>query len=813
MPVLLLPDPLPPWNTIWRRAAALLLSGAFLLSAAQPATAQFRDVAYTLEPTVSGVFESDDGAFQNAPLYGGALGLSFGRRLQVSGEYLFNTDTRSDFSQIEELSGLLNRDLDVRRYGGRLRLNLYDRSVLPYLTAGTGILQFDPDGADLSRTVYAIGGAGLTFEAQNRYRVSVGGEVLSYRYDPIRAFLGSNATDFEGGHRLVRSPSLTASLSLYLGGRSLSEQTIVDQRMQDQFGSGGLRGVQLFVQPFYGRVAFNEALGFPKDQNLTGVNAGLEFGPYVGLRGFYWRGTTGDDLFDDVGGGFEDMELYGSELRIRLNTELGRGFVPYATVGGGYLNLLGGYEDDIPEGAAVPKDRFFATGGGGLEVPLTRTIKASGGVRSLFSSNPDANGAGAPDQKIYGSLMYSAGLEFRIGGGRAPAPSPPSEPPPPVREPTATQPVPDTQRAPAAPPDRAAERLSRPARADTAAAERATLLARVDSLEQSLDRLRTEQPDRAPAPKSAERPSNVSDRAMTIPVPEVGEVYVRYGGDEAVPPSGQRDTTGTASATPADLERQIREALRDELQAQTPSDTSSLSGAEIERIIRRVLRDVEEGESTGATRELDLQQREEQQRQIQRMEEELADLRRQLRRQSEEGLRTRREAADRPSPPPPTQTRSGEVTDDTDSVPFYRQTLGRPLTYVVPVTGFRVGEGPDQLQIGVRGDYRMDPESRLHLLPELAIGLGGRTTGSLLFNGAYTFLEDQTLRWTNAPLEPYAGIGLGLLSNGGLAFEIVGNLMLGTSYRFRNGQTGFIELSTLDLFDTNRIAVGYRFPL
>jgi opacity protein-like surface antigen len=795
-------------RTLGQIGLAVVLAGSiFFVLIARPAQAQFSDVAYTLEPTVIGVFEADDGAFQNAPLYGGALGFSFGRRLQVSGEYLFNTNATSDFSQIGGLDGLVDRDLDVRRYGGRLRLNLFDRQVLPYLTAGTGVLQFDPEGVEQTSTLYAVGGVGMTFEAQNRYRVSVGGEMMGYRYDPVATFLGPSAEGGERGQRLVRSPTLTASLSLYLGGRSLSEQTIVDQQMKEQFGGGGLRGVQLFVQPFYGRLTFNEALGMPKNQNLAGVNAGVEFGPYVGLRGFYWRGTTGDDVFDEFAGGFEGMELYGSELRLRLNANAIRGFVPYTTVGGGYLNVLEGYEDDIPAEASSPENRFFATVGGGLEVPITRGLKVSGGVRSILTGNPSAGDVPRTDQTIYGSFLYSAGLEFRIGGGgRSPTP-PPEDPRLPPSTPVATQEGEHVE-------DTSGQAM--PARTPEATASESTsddlnrLLAKIESLEQALNELRREPADSPEVDPSAERRAENDGRTMTVPVPESGEIYVRFGSDAT--PQDREQAVQNVPPDTTQLERQIREAVRQELQAQSSADTTDVSRADLDQIVRQALRDAE---AEGAeARARDLQQREAQQRTIQRLEDEIADLRQQVRRQSEDVLRARRDAAERTVPTRAAPSRSAAEESGADSPPFYRQVLGRPLTYVAPVTGFRMGEGPNQLQLGVRADYRVRPAARFHLMPEVTFGVGsGRRTGSLLINGAYSVLEDRAVEWTGAPLEPYAGVGLGILSDGGLEFEVVTNVMLGTSYRFRTGQTAFVELSTLGTFDTNRIVVGYRFPM
>jgi len=767
-------------------AVGLLLAlGAGII--ARPAAGQFRDVGYTLEPGVQGIFEDDAAAIGSSALYGGVLGLSFGRYFQASAEYFANTGATTDFSNVDRLNGLVNRDVDVRRLGTRLRFNLYDRRVIPYLTVGSGVMQFDPDGAERTRTIYGTAGGGVTFSAYDRYRISVGAEMLGYRYDPVATFLGpTGAQNFETGTELVTSPALTASLALYLGGRSLEEQTVVDQALQEQFGGGGfLRGVQLYVNPFHGRIEFNDALGFPKDQNLSGVNAGVSLGPYVGLRGFYWRGRQGTAVTDNLTGGFEELQMYGGELKLRLNLAPGRGFVPYAKVGGGYLDVMGGYSGDIPESTLPPEDRFFGMGGIGLEVPLTQSVKFSGGARGLVMDNPNTVEAGDPGD-LYGSLMYTAGIEFRIGGGRTDRPTP--------------RPQPEPVLAPADTPE--AE--------DDTTSEQQRLRARADSLERALTALQTasRRPSRADTTgrpvvgPAARQQSNLSDRTMTVPVPESGEIYVRFGDDAQPQVRSSRQgaqADGPAQAVPEDVEQRVRKALRQQLQQQGRADSArALTDADIERLIRQTVRDAVTQREAGRTRRDQQHEETAQAQRVQRLQDQVDKLQRQLQEQ---------ERAEQPQP-----SRSAPAGDGTQ--PFYRETLGRPLTYLVPIVGFRGGKVTNQAHLGLRADYRTSPTSRFHIIPEFGLGVGnGQLSPSFFVSGAYSFLRNTTTELVGVPLEPYAGLGGGISSLGGFTFEPVLISTFGLDYRFQGGRRVFLEYSTFDAFSSHRVHVGVRVRL
>lgn len=756
-------------------ALGLLLA---IVGAAQPAAAQFRDVGYTFEPTVQGIFDSENASLQNEPLYGGTLGLSFGRYFRVNAEYLANTGATTNFTNVDRLSGLLDRELDVRRYGTRLRLNLLDRRVIPYLTAGTGVLQLDPRAVEATRTIYGLAGGGFAFRLQDRFRFSVGGELLSYRYDPVATYLGpSGAANFGTGTELVRTPALTASASLFLGGRSLDEETAVDAALREQFGGGGLlANTRLFVNPIYGRIEFNDALGFPKDQNVFGLHAGVDLGPFVGLRGFYWRGTGGESIVDDVAGDLDNIQMYGSELQLRLNLDLGRGFVPYARVGGGYLDVKSDYADDLPEGAPVPDDRFFGVTGAGLEVPVSRSLKLSGGVRGLIMSNPNVVQAGDPGD-LYGSAMYSAGIEFRLGGGRD-RPDPEPEPLP------GPSPVGAAREAPAADTGEAGGVRGVDPTELTPVERR--LLARVDSLERVLRGNTAGTVDAGP-PRS-----NVSDRSMTVPVPEEGEIYVRFGGAQESRPARADTTTRTGRAadrplTDEQLRQRVERTLRQQLRQRQGADSAQ---ANVEQIVDRALRNALDDRQQRTT------QQEGQAQQIRQLRQEIQQLRRELRAQQST------ETAPAQQPP----------ADDVVSQPFYQEILSRPLTYIVPVTGYRGGDGLSQFQIGVRGDYRTSPSSPFHLIPELTFGVGSGDgfSPNLLANVAYSVFRDRVPTLTGVPLQPYVGAGVGIASTGGFTFEPVLNTMIGADYRVRGRQAVFLEYSTLDLGDAHRVHVGYR---
>lgn len=749
---------------------SIVLTLVLCLATAPSATAQEGGLRYTLSPVGGYLFESENAVLEGTLFYGGEIGLGFGQHLQVSGEFLLRNGTQTDFADFDELVGVTEPSVDMRRYGGRLRANFGVGQFVPFLSIGTGVLEFDTEGAGSSRNIYAAPGIGLGFEPVEGVRAAVEGELLSYRYDPVNVFLGEDV-DVIVDERTVYSPSLRASVELLLGGRSTDRPTPVDQAVQQQFGDG-MRGIQVFVNPFYGRLRFNDALGFPKDQNFAGVNVGVDLGPFVGLRGFYGRGTPGGDVFDEFATGFENIQQFGGEFRLYLSPRDRMGVTPYVLLGGGYLDVRGGYSDDIPAGAPQPEDRFFATAGGGLSVPLVSWLALTGDVRGAFMSGQDIEDVSTPDE-VYGNLMYAVGLEFSIGGGQEE-----SSPVEAEREPV----EPDTvaaEDAPAQDPAAAEDAPTQdPAAAEEFEARERELQTRIDSLQRQFDE---------------------QQRALD----EQREMI-----EQETPLS---DDSDEALVTQQEVEQLVREEVQEEVRARMQDleadtirvdTTRQLTEDEVERIVRRTLRDedIASDEDTAAV----AQQRDE----IQRLEGEIETLQQQVD-DLQEQVRQQPEAQQ-------DETAGTQVTveDRGDQQPFYRSMFGRPLQGVLPTFSIRGGEEPTHMLVGLRGDYRLQPDSQFRLLPEAFVGFGdGPASMGLFGNIAYGLLGGEAQRATDLPLGPYIGAGAGLFSRTGLDLEFVGHLMLGTDYMFTNGNAFFFELSTFNLLDYFRLGLGYRFRL
>ncbi len=836
-----------------------------LAPAVQPAQAQVTGISYTLSPTGEyALFESDgffgsDGnaALENGFFYGGEVGFGFGQYLELGGVYLLGRNFENDFSDLNDGfltgyggdnqavvntldslggEGVLGGEVDLRRIGGKLRLNLAsgigrEAEFLPYVTLGTGILRFDAENVEENDNIYVTGGLGFTFSLMDRFTVSLGGEVLAYRYNFARTFLGdtgvearSTALENQGepgiepenfDEETVYSPVLHGSVQFYLGGREPGELSDLDRALLDQFGGGG--GPALFIEPFYGRIEFNDALAFPKDQNVAGVSAGLRFGPYVGLRGFYWRATEGDDVFDGLPGNavnFEDIAFYGGELSLRFGSQfLDRGFTPYLLVGAGYMDVLSGYNDDIPAGATAPEDGYFGIGGAGLEVPLTNALKLQGGARYLLMSNSDVADINEPDE-VYGSLMYTAGLEFNLGGGD------------------------DGRTVDEILEDRAERRAAQQrdefmtreeARAQTTRAEIDRLQARLDSLDRAartgmmqrdaegrreMEELRREvlaleqerrMQEVAPPADRDDAESYLSDETVTLPVPTVGEIYVRIG---ETTDDGQVETVygpptvvqgGAAGAAPRrgrqalsaeQIRSIVQQTIRSEMQAR---DAGDLSEVEIRALVQEAIR-AEIRRSGADVSDLNMQmienQLERQQREINRLRNELDD--------EVDQLRTRVARDDDAPPVIIEDEETGETTVVRGGLGGYTPTR------FVPMAGYTVA-GDGRFLIGVRGDYGGDAPFQSYgfrFAPEVVIGLGDGLSFDLVANA---LVDLNVLEPYLAGIQPYAGAGLGLTTETGLGI----NLLVGGQYDVGAGAV-FAEYSTLDFFGYNRFLLGYQ---
>jgi polyhydroxyalkanoate synthesis regulator phasin len=860
------------WYT---RTIALAFVASFLVLS-QTAQAQFSDVGYSGSATGEYILFDDQAGLSDGFLYGGRLGLSFGEYLQLRGLYTFGENIETDFSGFSGndeavLAALRNqegREIDLQRYGAQLQANFGSEGTIPFVQVGTGVIEIDPqdrfDFGSIGQTesIYAEAGVGLRFPVGRSVTVSVVGQGLAYRYNPGSALLSDQdiaaineelpadeqITRDVFNQQTVFNPSVSAAIGFRLGGRPAGQQTAVDEGFRGLFSDG----LQLTAEPFYGTIDFNDALNFPSTQSFAGINVGADITPLIALRAFYWRATDAGEVPNGaVRDWFQDLQLYGGELELRLDTEISRGITPYVLVGGGYAEVLSDYRGR--DGAPVDS-RYFASGGGGLDIPVTERIGIRGGVRGLLMSNQDVSDVSSPNS-VFASVAYTAGLTFtlgqsrqtteerratarerefeqeiaearsaeeqriaeleaeidslrqaeaefeqRIAQARAEAQAEGRDPDAAeaeVREQTEAEVVPDTS-----PSEEAVAAATDTTRApqETAVQEQEAQEQAAQGQEEQVVRVREE------------RSSNLSNRVIEVPIPEEGEIYLRYGtgGVQQVDGAPQVQTQGqvpAAGLTTAQV-RQIVQEVVDERMA----EAGGISQEEARTLAREALRE-ELGEVAVTQEDVQTQVQEAVRDRLENIEDgtlSLAELQRlesRIESLDERMSRLRTEGLNRPAE---TQVvRDREVIRETDDGGSITRPFGRSLTGVQPIGGFRTSDGTTQGILGVRGDFRQ-AESSIRFIPELSAGFGGDGT-------SYTLLASGMLPLISVGPEqritPYTGLGAGFTTRSGLSgLNLRLNVALGVEYQLDRNSV-FVEYNTLDFFDVNRVLGGVRIRL
>ena len=746
----------PPTSLIARTAVCFVLGAA--AAALHPvAQAQVTGISYTLTPVAERVYFDPSAGIGDGLLYGGRVGFGFGEYAELSGIYLLSRGLQTEFTDFEDLDEetqdafdfIPERDVDLRLFGANLKFNLGSGRFFPFVSVGTGILEFDPENIEKARVIYLSGAAGLQVALADNFALLAQVQDLTYRYTPASvllteadlADLGTGAADL--GRRTVHNLGLRVGLQVYLGGRAHGELTEVDRTLRNYL-SGGFSGIRLQLEPLGGVIRFTDDLGFPEQQRMAGLRAGFDLGPYLGVRGFYWRGVKEGTLTD-----FDDLQAYGGELHLTFG-RLMRGVSPRIVLGGGYLDVL----DDFAESGGISvDDRPFASGGADLVMSIGRSISLHGGVRALLMSADDPEHIAEPSQ-IATSLMYSAGVSFGLGGRSAERYATADEPPPALRSPGNLD---------------------------------ARQSAELDRISRQIDSLRAvglglQVPADGQEPGAAfdgtlPPESAVGGRWVTIPMPQQGELYVRYG-EPAEGPPGSAGDAPVVYVDPATGRATYVGGTQDGRAAGESIDAAAdgeIDAGDIERIVRDVLR--RELRATGTTTDLtlgDAPTSESERRLLARIEElerRLADRQADLR------------APDRSSP----------LT--------VRQAPGYQFAGVTPFVGF--GLSSDQIGVfGIRADVRSRSLASASFLPELAMAVG--TDGlSFALNANAAF----PLGISIGSLRPYAGLGLGLITTGGS--ELVFNLLAGVERADSFGRV-FVEYMNQDFFALNRFVIGYR---
>lgn len=398
----------------------LSLGMGFLL--ANSAIAQVSGIGYTLSPTAEYVSWNDQAGLEDGLLIGGKVGFSFGEFLELRGVYFQDLDTKTDFSNFGikdfDPESFVARDVDFKRYGGELKVNLSQGSFLPYVTLGTGIqeLGLDSTAMEARKQIYVNAGLGVSLSAADRFTLNLEAKNTQYNFnaandlltDEDRTLLAIEEGDFMAER--LGNWSVSAALQFYLGGRRPGQLSELDKAYMKRFSSG-FRGGSLPVELTLGRMNFSDDLPY-RDTWMAGAYAGVDFGPYVGLRGFYMQALEDGDL----NFGTDPLKMYGGELRLKLNS--GTGLTPFAMLGGGYLNVDEEEyvtRDSLENGAANLQSQPFVLGGVGINLPLSQNFKVFGAARAhLMTNEANVEDVQSTDE-ISTSWLYSFGFKLDFG--------------------------------------------------------------------------------------------------------------------------------------------------------------------------------------------------------------------------------------------------------------------------------------------------------------------------------------------------------------------------------------------------------------
>jgi hypothetical protein len=759
-----------------RSSVLVLALGLAIVASLHPGAprAQVTGISYTLTPMVEGIRFADDAALKSALFYGGKLGFGFGEYIELGGLYLFGPNAKTAFGNLTGfddattslLRALPARSLDIHRFGGELKFNIGRGSVFPFVTLGTGALRFDPEGLNESKTIYLSGGLGLQFSRGDRYTIVLQATGLAYRYNPEAAFMseddlaavGLGVDDFD----LVDVRSFGASIGakFYLGGRRPGKLSEMDRAFQSQF-SRGWRGIDFRIEPASGEIDFDEALGYRRNHRFANLSAGIDLGSHAGLRAFYWRGVK-DDAWT-----FDDVQAYGGELKLTFADGSG-GLAPYFTVGGGYMDVLEGYAGN---GFAPPESRPFAFGGVGLILPLGSALSLDAALRSILMSTAGVDNVSAPGS-IETSTMFTVGLSFGLGGGRS-------------RNVFGRE--------------MAASRVERKRLASELSGlelELESLRSRMDSMEAVAEGRLVPRADTA-ALRAVAKDAARDPRWVTLPVPEEGELYMRYGSPGGVSietiegepvtyyidpstgaltlvspsavakPAAPGVAASPASPTPAAIPRETAAPAAQAVPAAAVAGTESL-----ESIVRRVLREERSAEAAAAPKPT---------APVQEAPPAVIEA------PKEKTIPVKETAA---------------LIDETSIEEAEPAEPSIRFAAISPLAGFSFND-PTQGLLGLRADFvhRTRP---YRLAPEIIMGFGDdETTVNVNLNGLVDFGFGAFDR-----LYPYGGVGIGLLN--GAELEFVLNLVLGSDIRIGTSTT-FLEYVSQNFFDNNRILAGYRF--
>lgn len=744
---------IPRQDRLTRAGTLVALACAALVPRSELPAQQLR---YTLTPTAQWVRWDDDLGIDDAFLYGGRAGFSFGEYIELQGYFLNRGRINAQWDRIGlDVVDTSRKALDIQNYGADIVVNLSPTQLKPFIRAGGSLLRFKPEGGEATRQIALRYGGGIRLGDPGQLQLQLYAEDLLFRIDRHRLAGVPIVTPDPEADKLRHNLTYGAGLSIPLGGAVAGNDR----------PSSSLGDLSIPVELFAGVLNFDDKMDLD-GQNLVGVRTGLDFGPMVGLRGYYWRGVS--DGFDKAQG----IQSWGGEAQFRLNS--GSGLTPYLIAGAGQLDFRDDYNAADSGAAPVrPVDRTMLILGGGVTLQMSDRLRLNVAARDhLFNGEGNVEDASRADD-LSSNWLFSAGLSFNLGGG--------------------------TGRAREAPP-----RPVTVARVDTVVVDR-------DTGEVKTGEVKTGE---VKGGRAAE--GYVSGRTIQLPVPSEGELYVRYGPSRDSTARGVPGRMGVAgvSATDSETRMAIRQILRDEL------DRTDTTAAARELSERRLLDRIDSAVTArldatrgGVTRAGEPTTMSELERQ--RL---LADIQSIVRDQVQEAMV--RQEAQRPQQAPPAAPQPYYAPPPT----YYPSPRPGEEHRVHPrsfsaYTGMNVNRGT-QFVLGGRLDLGpINPTlPRLAIVPEFAIGLGNGTTTLVGANAQYRF--DPVVVGGFGDVGFYGQLGVGAYVgtlDGDRQLRLMLNPGYGVEFTLDDQFTRtvgtsrlFVEHQGLQFFKRNRFLVGLR---
>ncbi len=710
------------------RVTRALIPLFVLISAFTPiSTIVAQGVRYTLAPSAEYTWWDKSLGIADATLLGGRVGADFGSLVSVSG--FFHTKggvglTRDSvpFTLGAPVHGRTSKT-DITTYGIDLALRLGQGRIAPFASVGAGVIRFAPDSARaIDQITYRYGG-GFHIDATPNVRGMIKLENSMFRLAPGTLFGGpsSSATGATGASdgRTTRSNLvLTAGLGIAVGGDLGQADPSADHW---SFAS-------IPVEAFAGRLEFDDK-SMPR-QSLVGVRTGIDVGNYVGLRGFYWQGRSSDLKRVQL------MNGYGAEAQFNFNAS--RGIAPFLIAGAARLDYDAAYRDTLGRKRA---DETALILGGGIGLRLSDAFRLNVAARD-YVRGPQQLDSIATIKQLSNNWMYTVGVAYNIARSRR-----------------AGVPEAETRHDVAFMRDSIYQDRSNANRSarDSARSPRDA------SREASRERFRDS------TGRDSRQGTNDAPRMISLPVPIVGELYVRYGDgtSRVFPAAGAPPVRDSMKPMPMPMPMPMQMPMS--MPPAAPTIPVPAVGTDS---ILRSLRD---------------------------------------RIDSLEAALRRRDARPVVIDVPAT------MMVPTTSQPVTRRSSDASPTQISKVSAYVAGF--DQPVIGVQVDAgSVFGIEQLRFVPDFAVGLGAHVSLSLAAGAQYEFPSFRL--GETATLQPHARLGLGFLAaSGDRQSEFGVNVAYGLTYLGSDTNSAsrrpklFIEHQGINFFSTNRFLLGLRFAV